>query len=581
MNKILLILATASTLVWSCGGNKDDNENKSDLVEGAGGKIYGGQFRVNESDYIKNLYPLNITDAISYRVATQIYEGLFKFNQADLSLIPCLAESYTVDNTNTVYTIKLKKNVLFADDACFQGGKGREFTAEDVKYCFTMLCKQDINNQGFSVFQDLLKGANEYYEASADDVTPAKEVEGIKIIDKYTIELTLLQSSSLFLNNLARPFCFIFPKEAVDKYGLDLRNKAVGTGPFMIDAIEDDISILLKKNPKYHGVDNLGNKLPFLDMVMVRFIKDKKTELLEFKKGQLDMMYRLPTDYIIEILQEVDNKKGDYGQYDLQRTPEMATHFLSFLNQGEIFNNKDLRKAFSFAINRKHILEAVLNGEGYAAAVHGITPLDIYKNPVYDVKQIKGYEYNQDSAKYYLKKAGYPDGKGVPKMVLELNSDGERNVAVAEEVQKQLKEHLNVTIELNIVPFAQLVANMMSGKSNFFRGGWIADYPNPENFLWFFYGKNVPEDNKGISYPNMMRYKNPKYDALYEAGLKAKSTTEAYEYFLQAEKIMVADAPGIFLWYDEGYRLMQSYVKDFPNNAMQYRDFSTVYFDKK
>lgn len=576
MNKLLLVIAATVTLLWSCNSSKDKAGDASGLLEGKGGKMYGGTFRVNESDYIKNIFPHNITDVISYRIASQVYEGLLKFNQADLSLKNCLAESYTVDATNTVYTFKLKKQVYFNDDACFPDGKGREFTSEDVKYCFTMLCKQDVNNQGFSVLQDILKGANEYYAASADGAMPPSEVAGIKIIDKYTIELTLSQPSSIFLYNLARPFTFIFPKESFEKYGLEMRNKAVGTGPFTISNIEDDISILLKKNPKYHGTDSLGNKLPFLDLVMVKFIKDKKTELLEFKKGNLDMMYRLPTDFIIEILQEVDNKKGDYGQYDLQRTPEMATHFLSFLNQGKIFNNKDLRKAFCFAINRKHILDAVLNGEGYAAAIHGITPLDIYKSPVYDVKQIKGYEYNADSAKYYLKKAGYPDGKGFPKIVLELNSDGERNVAVAEEVQKQLKEHLNIGIELNIVPFAQLVENMIGGKTDFFRGGWIADYPNPENFLWFFYGKNVPANPKEASYPNMMRYQNPKFDAYYEAGLKSKTAKEAYKNFLEAEKIMIEDAPVMFLWYDEGYRLMQSKIKDFPNNAMQFRDYSTI-----
>ncbi|TAH25875.1 MAG: ABC transporter substrate-binding protein [Cytophagales bacterium] len=581
MNKFLIIITAAATLMWSCNSSKKNEGDNSEQLEGKGGKIYGGTFRVNESDYIKNIFPLNITDAISYRVASQVYEGLLKFNQSDLSLKNCLAESYTIDETKTIYTFNLKKNVYFIDDECFPEGKGREFTSEDVKYCFTQLCKEDINNQGFSVFQDILKGANEYYASSVNGAIPTGDVEGIKIIDKYTIQLTLVQPSSIFLYNLARPFTFIFPKEAQEKYGLEMRNKAVGTGPFMISSIEDDISIMLKKNPKYHGLDSLGNKLPFLDFVLIKFIKDKKTELLEFKKSNLDMMYRLPTDYIIEILQEVDNKKGDYGQYELQRTPEMATHFLSFLNQGKVFNNKDLRKAFCFAINRKHILDAVLNGEGYAPGIHGMTPLDIYKSPLYDVKQIRGYEYNADSAKYYLKKAGYPDGKGFPKIVLELNSDGERNVAVAEEVLKQIKEHLNINIELSIVPFAQLVDNMIAGKSEFFRGGWIADYPNPENFLWFFYGKNVPNDLSGSSYPNMMRYKNPKFDAYYEAGLKSKTTEEAYKNFMMAEKIMVEDAPVMFLWYDEGYRLMQSYVKDFPSNAMQYRDYSTVYFSKK
>jgi oligopeptide transport system substrate-binding protein len=580
MKRLLLTLACAGVLLSSCDTTKETGSGESSSLTAAkGGRYYGGVFKVNESDYIKNLFPHNITDAISYRVANQVYEGLMKFNQSDLSLVKGLAEDYSVDPSQTVYTFKIRKGVFFHDNECFPDGKGRELTAEDVKFCFTQLCTQNINNQGFSVFQGILKGADEYYKASEGGKTPNFEVEGIKVIDPYTIEFTLTAPNSIFLYNLARPFTYIFAKEAFEKYGLEMRTKAVGTGPFKIFSIEDDISIILKKNENYWGSDEHGNKLPFLDAIKIKFIKDKKTELLEFKKGNLDMMYRLPTDHIIEILEEVSSNKGQYSQYDLQRTPEMATHFLSFLNQGKIFNNKDLRKAFSFAIDRKKILEFVLNGEGYAPATHGITPIDIFKNPSYDVAKINGYDLNLDSAKFYLAKAGYPDGKGFPKITLELNSDGERNAAVAEEIQKQLKEHLNISIELNIVPFAQLVENMINGKSDFFRGGWIADYPNPENFLWFFYGKTVPSSIEKPSYPNMMRYKSDKFDNLYEAGLKATTQEEAFKHFLEAENVVMQDAPIMVLWYDEGYRLMQSFVKNFPNNAMQYRDFSSVYFE--
>lgn len=578
MKKLFIALLSSSVILYSCTNNKERGIDSDAPIAAKGGKFYGGVFKINESDYIKNLFPHNITDAISYRVASQIYEGLLKFNPNDLSLTNGLAESFTVDESGTIYNFKLKKGVLFHDDPSFNGGKGREFTAEDVKYCFTRLCTQDINNQGFNVFENVLKGANEYYAATGEGKTPNFEIEGIKVIDPYTIQFTLNEPNSLFLYNLARPFTFIFPKEAFEKYGLEMRNKAVGTGPFKVLNVEDEISIILKKNENYHGRDEHGNKLPFLSAIKIKFIKDKKTELLEFKKGNLDMMYRLPTDYIIEIMEEVSKKKGDYGQYELQRSPEMATHFLSFLTQGSTFDNKNLRKAFSFAIDRKQILEAVLNGEGYAPANYGITPLDIFKNPNYDVKKIRGYEFNPDSAKYYLSLAGYPDGKKFPKIALELNSDGERNVAVAEEIQKQLKEHLNVSLDLNIVPTAQLVENMIGGKSNFFKGGFMADFPNPENFLWFLYGKSVPDNLKEESYPNITRYKNPEFDKYYEMGLKAKTQEEAFNYFMKAENIAMQDAPIIALWYDEGYRLLQSYVKNFPNNAMQYRDLSQVFF---
>ncbi len=578
MLKNLFIPFCFAIIILGCKPQKEKADEQANFHSAKGGKHYGGVFRVNESDYIKNLFPHAMTDAISYRVANQIYEGLMKFNQQDLSLKNSLAESYTTNDAKTEYTFKIKKGVYFHDDPCFSGGKGRELKASDIKYCFELLCSYSPQNQGFSMFQHMLEGADEYYENSKKSKNE-QDLKGIEVIDDYSLKFKLTKPNSLFLYNLARPFTYIFPKEAYEKYGLEMRNKAVGTGPFQISKIEDDVTILLVRNKNYHEKDEHGNQLPFLDQITVKFIKDKKSELLEFKKGKLEMMYRLPTDYIIEILDEVSKKKGDYGQYDLQRTPEMATHFLSFLNQGKIFSNKNVRKAFSFAINRKHILEAVLNGEGYAPATSGITPLDIFKNPLYDVKQIKGYEYNPDSAKYYLNKAGYKDARNFPKIVLELNSDGERNVAVAEEIQKQLKETLNIDIELNILPFSQLVDNMINGKSAFFRGGWIADYPNPENFLWFFYGKTVPQSLNEPSYPNMMRYKSEKFDKLYEQGIAATTAEEAFKHFMEAENVVMDDAPIIVLWYDEGYRLMQSYVKDFPNNAMQYRDFSTVYFD--
>jgi oligopeptide transport system substrate-binding protein len=576
MKKTLISFFSIALLMSACDSSQKNTTDPNELVEAKGGKYYGGTFIVNESDYIKNLFPHNIVDAISYRVASQIYEGLLKFDQKDLTLKEGIAESWTVDESQTVYTFNLRKGVFFHDNECFQGGKGREVTAEDVKYCFTLLCTPSVTNQGFSSLDGILKGARAYYDAAKDGKAPSFELEGIKILDPYSIQFTLEEPNSIFLNNLARPFTFIFPKEAYEKYDKEMRTKAVGTGPFLISDLQENNVVVLKKNENYYLTDKDGNKLPYLNGIKVKFLKDKKSELLEFKKGQLNMMYRMPTDYIIEIEESTAQKKGEYGEYELQRTPEMATHFLGFLNNGKMFGSKELRKAISFSINRKKILDAVLNGEGYSHAIYGITPLDAYKG--YDVKQIKGYDLNLDSANFYLKKAGFKRGADVPKITLELNSDGERNIAVAEEIKKQLKENLDINVDINVVTTAQLVENMQSGKSDFFRAGWFADYPSPENFLWFFYGKNVPASLDKVSYPNLTRYVNPAFDELYEAGLRAKTQEEAYAYFLKAEQIAMADAPIITLWYDEGYRLLQSTVRGLDNNAMQYRDFSGVYF---
>jgi len=571
------LLSIGIISIISCGKDTKGGESTQKITKAEGGRTYGGRLRINESEYFKSLFPLSMTDGISMRIATQIYEGLLKFDQSDLSIKNALAESYTISDDGKFYTFKLHKNVFFHDDKCFPDGKGREFKASDVKYCFSQLCTQSPINQGFLLFKDVVKGATEYYNATANNVKPNFDLAGLKIIDDYTIQVELIAPNSLFTTYLAMPFTCIYPKEAVEKYGLEMRTKAVGTVPFILASVDDDIQVILKKNSKYYGKDKYNNKLPLIDAVDIKFLHEKKTELFEFKKGNLDMIYRLPTEYILDILEgTLPDKEGDYSQYELQRKPEMATQFLAFNYQSDLFKNKNLRKAISFAVDRDKILNYILKGEGIQPGFFGITPPAF---PDYKIEGIKGYKLNKDSARYYLAKAGYPNGKGFPELSLNLNTDGDRNTDVAIEVQKELKENLNINVKLDHVPLAQLVENMIGGKSKFYKSAWLADYPSPENFLRLFYGKTLPADQNAKSYPNFVRYSNPQFDKYYEAGLQAKDKVVAYDNFMQAEKILMDDAPIIVLWYDEGYRLLQSNLKNFPNNAMQIRDYSEVYFE--
>jgi peptide/nickel transport system substrate-binding protein len=268
-------------------------------------------------------------------------------------------------------------------------------------------------------------------------------------------------------------------------------------------------------------------------------------------------------------------KQGEYTKYTMQREPEMSTHFIMFNHMNKTFSDRNVRKAISFAIDRTKILEYVLQGEGFKPGINGIVP-PVFEG--YDINKIRGYEINLDSAKYYLAKAGYPSGKNFPKTTIYLNSDAERNVYVLQEIQKQLKDNLNIDVDIQVLPFAQHLENAMKGKSEMFRIGWLADFPNPENFLYLFYGKNV--NSNEVSFPNICRYKNPEYDAYYDKAILANSIEEAVENYMKAEQVLMNDAAVVVLWYDEGYRLLQPYVQNFPNNPMQYRDLSDVYFKK-
>ncbi|MDZ7604749.1 MAG: hypothetical protein U5K79_03990 [Cyclobacteriaceae bacterium] len=150
----ILIIISVCFLCYSCSDNSSGS-GQSDFRQAKGGKFYGGVFRINETEYIKNLFPHNITDAFSYRVASQIYEGLFKFDPQTLEVTNGLVDHFTVDASGIKYTFHIKRGVLFHDNTCFPDGKGREMNARDVRYCFTKLCTKSLNNQHFSIFKGI------------------------------------------------------------------------------------------------------------------------------------------------------------------------------------------------------------------------------------------------------------------------------------------------------------------------------------------------------------------------------------------------------------------------------------------
>ncbi|MCB0431274.1 MAG: ABC transporter substrate-binding protein [Flavobacteriales bacterium] len=578
MRKFAILFSVTVAVLAGCKGGSSGPEQQS----AKGGVKYGGVFRINEEEDFRNLFPLKVNEIVSQRIANQVYEGLIDFNQKDLSLVPGLAESWTVNDSATVFTFKLRHGVYFQDDACFPDGKGREMKAEDVKYCFTRLCTSDPMNAGFWVFRDRVVGANEYYQSTVEGKPLADGVKGVKVMDDYTLEVDLLHPYSSFLNILAMPFTWVFPKEAFEKYGVEMRVKCVGTGPFKVKEVKDGETVILSKNENYWGVDKFGNKLPYLDAIQFTFVKEKKSEFLEFKKQNLDMVFRLPVEMIDDILDELENAKGNLA-YDLQITPAMSNQYYGFLQTDKVFSDVRVRKAFNYAIDRKKIINYTLRGEGIPGN-HGFVPPSFRRTSGdfkgYDAEAVKGYDYNPDEAKRLLADAGYPNGKGFPRVTLQLNSGGARNIQVAEVIQNMLSENLGISVEMNVMPFAQHLENVESAKTTFWRGGWVSDYPDPDSFLNLFYGAHVPASLEEKSYINTFRFKNAAYDSLFAAAMSETNEVKRFDLYRQCDQMVMDNAVVMMIYYDENYRLLQHYVRNFPINPIEYRKFNEVYFDK-
>jgi len=576
MKKLIYLFIGAAVLLLSCGEDQNDSVIEKRVAKGE--VSYGGVFKINETEDFKTLYPLSVTLALEQRIINQIYEGLVKLDQNDLSILPALAEKWDINEDATSYTFHLRKGIYFHDNNCFDGGKGREVTANDFKYCFDKLCIGDASNKMYWLFEERVQGAKEYHQSIINKNPLEGGVSGVKVIDNYTLQIDLNYSFAGFLNIISHSACTVYPKEAIDTYKSDMRTNCIGTGPFKLKKIKESETVILERNPFYWDVDEYGNQLPYLDGIKISFNKEKKAELLNFKKGNLDMVFRLPLEMIDNVVGELeDAKKGGNRPYIMQVEPALSVYYLGFQHQREPFNNIDVRKAFNYAIDREAIVTYTLQGEG-RPALHGIIPP--FKG--YDYENVKGYEFSVKKAKEHMRKAGFPNGKGFPEITFQINSGGGgRNVQISEVVQKMLSENLGITINIQQVPLGQQRLNIESGRAFFWKAGWNADYPDPESFLNLLNGDNVPEDLSKSAYINSMRYKNEKFDSLYNTALREVSDLKRFELYRQADQQASDDAAIMPIFYDENTRLLQVYVKNFPSNAMEHRDMTRVYFDNE
>src|SRR5262245_55624720 len=204
MRSLFLVLL----LPWlaGCGGDAPSMKNAA-----KGGKRYGGIFNVNETEELRSIFPLDLSQASAHRIAAQIYQGLVRLDQRDLHIVPCLAERWEVDATATSYTFHLRPGVHFHDDPVFPEGRGRELTAEDVVHCFTAICTASEINHMFWLFQDRVLGANEHYEATSGGGVTEVPVKGLEAVDAHTVRIRLAHAVPNFLQIIAHQGCWIWP----------------------------------------------------------------------------------------------------------------------------------------------------------------------------------------------------------------------------------------------------------------------------------------------------------------------------------------------------------------------------------
>ena len=530
----------------SCINNKKKSENI---------------FRYNEQTGIASLDPAFAKNQSIMWAIHQLYNTLVEVD-AYLNIVPSLAKNWEFSKDRKTVTFHLRNDVFFHDDEAFVNtkarpdesvGRGRKLIAQDIVYSFKRIQDKKIASPGAWIFNNKVDSINAF-----------------SAIDDSTFQLRLLKPYNPILGILSMQYCSVVAKEAVEKYGDRFRSHPVGTGPFQFVAWEEGQALILKKNTNYFEKDSLGNQLPYLNGIKVSFYDSKATEFLLFRQKQLSFINDIDASFKDEVLTKKGILRENWNKkIVLQTSPYLNVEYFGILvdtNNLLVKNSplriKKIRQAINYGFDRRKMILNLRNSLG-TPAESGFVPMGL---PSFDSSIVQGYHYNPEKSKQLLTEAGFANarpngssgrGNNLPEIKL-LTIPIYADMAVY--ISRQLEE-VGIKLQVEVVQKARLLQMTSSTQALFFRGSWIADYPDAENYLSVFYSKNPAP-------PNYTRYKNPQFDLLFEKALLEENDSLRLKLYQQADQLMIEDAPVVPLWYDKVIRLVQHNVEGFRPNAL-------------
>ena len=517
----------------SCSNKKEQNEDRT-------------VFRYNEYSNISSLDPAFSKNQAHIWAVNQLFNGLVKLDK-DLNIQPDIADSWQIKNEGLDYIFKIKEGVFFHDHELFDGGKGRMVNAKDVAYSL-----------------ERLKSA----ELAAPGAWVVKGIKRVEVLSAMELKITLTQPNPAFLSLLTMKYCSVVPKEIVEYYGSNFGRNPIGTGPFYFKVWQENVKLVLRKNPSYFEKDIRGGSLPYLDAVAINFLADKQAEFMALLQGELDMLSGLDPAYKDEILDQNGNLSTRYvSDYSLLKGAYLNTEYLGLNFENEIFSkHKELREALNIGFDRVQMMKYLRNNVG-SPALQGFVPKGL---PTFD-SEIK-YDYDPKRASEIVSNLKKQNPETNFKFSIATNS---QYLDLCEFVQRQWQD-IGLDVSVEVLAPATLKQSKATNRLDVFRASWIADYPDAENYLALFL-----KGNFSPSGPNYTHFTSEDYEILFSKAFASTNTTSRFEYYKDLNDILLKEIPVIPLYYDEVIRLIPNRVKGMEINGVNTLDLRKVQIAKE
>ncbi len=447
-----------------------------------------------------NLDPPQVTDLNSNRVGRRIVESLVTFPEESTQVVPGLAESWTISKDGLQYTFKLRRGIAFHD--------GTPLNAEAVKFSI----ERQINPNHPAYKLGKYPFANYFFG----------NVKAVEVLSDERVAFLLNEPRASFLAVLTAGAASIVSPTAVMKWGPDYPNHPVGTGPFRFASWDRGQRVVLEKNPAYW-------KYPVkVERVIYRPIVEDQARLTELLTGGLDLIVGVPADNVGQL--EKNSK--------ITLLKQVGAHvwYLGMNNQKKPFDDKRVRQALNYAVNKDAIVNDVLKGTGAAS-----------KGPVLPGTwgadgALKAYPYDPERAKKLLAEAGYPNGFTTTLWVPESGSGMQAPVAMSTVMQSNLKA-VGVNVSLQTMEWGAYLAKLRTKEQELFALSWMAGTEDPDMVMYPLLHSSqwTPVG------PNRALYKNARFDALLQQARLTTDQAKRAQLYKEAQRILVDDAPWVFV----------------------------------
>jgi peptide/nickel transport system substrate-binding protein len=447
-----------------------------------------------------NLDPAQVTDLNSNRVGRRVVETLVMFPDESTQIVPGLAESWTVSRDGLRYTFKLRKGITFHD--------GTPLDAEAVKFSI----ERQINPEHPAHKLGKYPFANYFFG----------NVKAVEVIDPATVEFVLKEPRASFLAVLTAGAASIVSPAAVKKHGQDYALNPVGTGPFRFVSWERGQRVVLEKNPSYW-------RFPVkVDRVVYRPIVEDQARLTELMTGAVDLIVGTPPDFVGQL---ENNPK-------IALLKQVGAHvwYLGINNQRKPFDDKRVRQALNYAVNKEAIVRDVLKGTGSLSAgpvLPGTWGADGGLQP---------YPYDPGRAKKLLADAGYPNGFSATLWVPESGSGMQSPVAMSTVIQSNLKA-VGVNVTMQAMEWGAFLAKLRSKEQELFALSWMAGNEDPDMVMYPL----LHSSQWTPGGPNRALYRNERFDELLHQARLTTDQAKRAELYRQAQRILYEDPPWIFV----------------------------------